>query len=337
MRFLFLSLLLFLELLATNEAVVFVYHRFGEGRYPSTNIKLEQFAKQLDYLHENNYTLLPLSKVIHHLQNKIALPPKTVSLTMDDAYYSVYTNAYPMLKEKGYPFSVFVNTKAIDKGSKNYITWDQMREMQQDLGVEFLNHSLSHDYLIKKEQESLEDFNKRVSKEILQAQKRLDEELGTANLKILAYTFGEYDTNTKALVEKLGYVGVAQNSSPIGERSDMLALTRFPMAESFAHMQGFTTKLNTRVFPIKSVTPTNPIMNEENPPRLEIELERPLRGVSCFLSSGEPIEIKWRDATHFEIQATHRLKEPRDLYTCTAPAKDKKWYWYSHLWIVAKR
>ena len=319
-----------------KSAVVFVYHRFGESKYPSTNIKLEQFQEQLDYLESNNYNVVKLSTIIEHIKAKKPLPPKSVALTMDDAYYSVYTNAYPMLKAKGYPFSVFVNTNPIDNGSKNYVTWDQMREMQKN-GGEFFNHSLRHDYLLTMQDETQEQAKERITKDILQAQKRLDSELGESNLKVLAYPFGEYDLQTKEILRSLEFIGVAQNSGPMGLSSDPQALTRFPMAELFAKMAGFKTKLNTLEFPLKSITPTSPLLGAQNPPKLILELQEPLRGVSCFLSSGEKIDLKWLSKTSFEVSANKPLKGQRDLYTCTAPAKDGKWYWYSHLWIIAKR
>ncbi|MDY0122465.1 MAG: polysaccharide deacetylase family protein, partial [Sulfurimonas sp.] len=226
-----------------KSAVVFVYHRFGESKYPSTNIKLAQFQEQLDYLESHNYNVVKLSTIIEHIKAKKTLPPKSVALTMDDAYYSVYTNAYPMLKAKGYPFSVFVNTNPIDNRSKNYVTWDQMREMQEN-GAEFFNHSLRHDYLLTMQKETQEQAKERITKDILQAQKRLDAELGTKTLKVLAYPFGEYDLQTKEILKSLEFIGVAQNSGPMGLRSDLQALTRFPMAELFAKMAGFKTKLN---------------------------------------------------------------------------------------------
>lgn len=54
-----------------NESVVvFLYHRFGESEYPSTNIKLEQFEFHLDYLEKNNYNVWPLSKVVKYIKQK---------------------------------------------------------------------------------------------------------------------------------------------------------------------------------------------------------------------------------------------------------------------------
>ncbi len=318
-----------------NGAVAFVYHRFGESKYPSTNITLEQFQAQLDYLETHNYTVWSFSKIVQAIQMNKPIPSKTVAITMDDAYYSVYTNAYPMLKAKGYPFTVFVNTDPVDKGLKTHVTWDQMRKMQKD-GAEFFNHSLSHDYLLQKENETQEDAKKRITKEIVQAQKRLDEELGEKRLKLLAYPYGEYDLQTKKIVQDFGFIGVAQTSGPLGAKSDMQALSRFPMAEMFAKMSGFQTKLNTIQFPIESLSLDTPMIQNQNPPKLVITLEKPIPQISCFLSSGEKIDLQWRDKTSFEVSGSKPLQGEREKYTCTAPAPNGKWYWYTHLFILQK-
>lgn len=332
--------LLLISLLSTalysrSNAVVFMYHHFGEDRFPSTNIKLEQFEKQLDYLKDNHYNIWPLSKVVTHIQNKMQIPPKTVALTIDDAYISIYTHAYPMLKEKGFPFTVFVNTRPIGHNSLNYMTWEQMREMQP-YGAEFANHSSTHDYLTPKKHESSLEWKSRIKEELSEAQSRLQEELGTLtnqNPKMLSYPFGEYTGETAKYIQSLGYVGISQTSGAISESSDLRKLPRFAMSEAFANMQSFQLKLNTLDLPLRSADPWEPIVSS-NPPRLKIVLEKPLKNFSCYISSGEKIALKKISEIEYEVQSSEALKGPRDRYTCTALDENKKWYWYSHLWII---
>ena len=49
---LLITSVLFVSKLFANEnsVAVFVYHRFGENDYPSTNIRINQFKKHLDEL-----------------------------------------------------------------------------------------------------------------------------------------------------------------------------------------------------------------------------------------------------------------------------------------------
>ena len=64
----------------------------------------------------------------------------------------------------------------------------------------------------------------------------------------------------KKALKGLNYIGVAQISGVINSHSDLGALPRFAMAESFAHMEGFTLKINTLPLAIESVFPTEPLV-----------------------------------------------------------------------------
>lgn len=149
MKKIILLLLIVYSVVADQHAVVFMYHRFGNEKYPSTNITKDQFKAQLAYLYKHNYNVLKLSSVINLLKQNQDLPPKTVVLTIDDAYKSVYTTAFDILKKYNYKCTVFVNTRPIDLRSKAYMSWEEIKEMQK-YGIEFSNHSYSHPYLLQK-------------------------------------------------------------------------------------------------------------------------------------------------------------------------------------------
>lgn len=319
-----------------SSAVVLMYHRFGDARYPSTNIRLEQFEEHLEYLQDNNFTLWPLSKILNYIAEAKKLPEKTVAITMDDAYRTIYTNAYPRLKAKKFPFTVFVNTRAIDTKSKNYISWEEMREMRLN-GAEFANHSLTHVYLIREKSEMKEAWERRIRGEIEGAQTRLQQELGdSANTepKLFSYPFGEYNQEVADLLKELDYIGVTQTSGVVNAQSDLREVPRFPMAEAFGDKKGFILKVNTLPLAIESLSPKEPLLGSQNPPILEINLHHPMKNLGCYKADGQRVELKWLSKTKVQIQAKTPLKGPRDRYTCTAPAKDGRWYWYSHFWIV---
>ncbi len=319
-----------------SEAVVFMYHRFGNSKYPSTNIRLDQFRAHLDYIHNNSFKVWKLSKILRYLKEHKEIPPKTVAISVDDAYISTYTNAYPMLKQMGYPFTVFVNTHPIDVHSKSYMSWDQMREMA-DNDVEFANHSLTHEYMLPSPSETKQEWSKRFEKEVLLAQKRLQEELGkntNTNPKMFSYPFGEYNTDMAALLREMGFIGIAQESGVMSRASSFEAMPRYPMSERFGALKSFALKINTRALPIEEITPFEPVLHNNNPPILRLKLQEHMPRIGCFLSSGEKIDFKWHSNTELEVYAKEPLKGPRERYTCTAPAGDGSWYWYSHMWII---
>ena len=319
-----------------DAAIVFTYHRFGENAYPSTNIRLEQFERHLDYLQENNFIVWPLSKIVRHILQGEHIPQKTVALTMDDAYASIYANAYPMLKKKKFPFTVFVSTLPVDNASKSYMTWNQMRETQSN-GAEFANHSISHDFLLPRDDEGEYEWKKRLKNEIQGAQRRLQKELGSStneNPKLFSYPFGEYSLQTAEFIQSMGYVGVTQTSGPMSAQSDAKTLPRFPMSEAFGDMDGFSLKLRTTPLPMASASPLEPLTALNNPPTLTIKLKRPMKKLQCYLGDGEKLPLIWISETEVRVQAKEPLLSPRDRYTCTATAEGGRWYWYSHLWII---
>lgn len=65
-----------------DSATVIMYHRFGEGRYPSTNISMEQFGEHLALLTNGDYTILPLPEIVDKLKSGQLLPDRTVAITI---------------------------------------------------------------------------------------------------------------------------------------------------------------------------------------------------------------------------------------------------------------
>lgn len=327
-----------------SNAVVFMYHRFGETAYASTNVQLGQFDAHLQHLAAEHYQIWPLQRIVEHLQKGQAIPDRTVAITVDDAYLSVYTQAYPRLKRRGWPFTVFVSTDAVDQHLPAFMSWAQMREMQRD-GVVFANHSSSHDYLIRhKPGESRTAWRERVAADIARAQRRLTEELGEPPM-LFAYPYGEYDGALADLVKELGFVAFGQHSGAIGPWSDLRALPRYPMAEAFADLAEFRAKAASLALPVREVEPWDPVISGETPPLMKATLapsDARLSALSCFDNHGDKIEVNWirQDSGNttgtavFTARARQALPKGRSRYNCTAPsAQANRYYWFSHPWI----
>ena len=154
--FLTLSLCLMpLGLLAFQQAKfpAFVYHRFGDDRFPSTNISVEHFEAQLQYFKDNNFSVLTMSDALTLLDKKKGRMPEVVVITIDDAYSSFYLNAVPLLKKFDYPATLYVNTSTV--GAPDYMTWEQLNEVKE-WGIEIGNHSHNHPYFVN--QSNLDGF-----------------------------------------------------------------------------------------------------------------------------------------------------------------------------------
>ena len=116
--------------LQSKAATVLIYHHVSNTMPASTSISPERFIAHMDYLEKNNYHIVPLLELTEKLRKGEALADKTIAITFDDSYGDVYTSAYPILKKRGWPFTFFVNTKAVGSG-KLFVTWDQLREMSK--------------------------------------------------------------------------------------------------------------------------------------------------------------------------------------------------------------
>ena len=79
-----------------------MYHRFGENKYPSTNIKIDIFKKQLELIEVNNIEYYDPA----NFDSEYFIPKKNhkILITIDDAFLSFYENAWPILKKKRIPF-----------------------------------------------------------------------------------------------------------------------------------------------------------------------------------------------------------------------------------------
>ena len=80
---------------AESAAVILMYHRFGEENLPSTNIRLEQFVAHIEELTVGGYTVLPVPDIIAALRTGTSLPDRSIGITIDDAFTSVYHQAWP--------------------------------------------------------------------------------------------------------------------------------------------------------------------------------------------------------------------------------------------------
>lgn len=324
-----------------SHAVVFIYHRFGDSRYPSTNITLPQFEAQLNWLAQNHYQVWPLPRIVEYLKANRPLPDHVVAITIDDAFQSAYVHAYPLLKARGWPFTVFVSTGAEDEHLPDYMTWDELREMKSH-GANFGDHTVNHAHLtFRKPGETDESWADRVRKDILGAQARLQAELGTQtneSPKLFAYPYGEYDKDLAELVNGLGYVAFGQQAGAIGEPLDPRALPRFPIEEHYGDLPNFILDAESLPMPVESVSPWDPSITSNNPPRMLIALTPgrvPPAALHCYLN-GPLMTITWLNAskTRFSLQADHVLGVGRSRYNCTALVHGR-YYWYSHMWLRA--
>jgi len=324
-----------------SHAVAFIYHRFGDDRYPSTDTRTEQFKAQLDWLASNGYQVWPLPKIVQHLQDGEVIPDHVVAITVDDAFQSFYEHAYPLLKARDWPFTLFVSTDGVDSKQSDFVTWDELREMAKH-GATLANHTADHGHLpFRLKGESDLAWADRVRADIEKGEARLEAEISkdvNASPKLFAYPYGEYTEELVKLVNGMGYVAFGQQAGVMSSPLDPRALPRFPINEHYSDIAGFALKAAALPMPLKSVMPWDPAIKADNPPKLELALEPgsvPASALHCY-ENGPEMSVHWLDdaKTKLTIQAVKALDVGRDRYNCTAYVNGR-YYWYSHMWLLA--
>lgn len=325
---------------AADHAAILLYHHFGSDTPPSTSVTLAQFDRHLDYLADNGYRVWPLTRIVAYLRARRSLPDKVVAITVDDAYVSVWRKAWPRLRARGWPFTVFVATDPVDRNLPAMMSWAQMRKMAASGLVTFANHSRSHDHLIRHHPgETGAQWQARVRADLQHAQSRLQQELH-ADTQLFAYPYGEYDRALRALVGELGYTAFGQQSGPVSDFADLLALPRYPMAGPYAALDSVREKLQAGPLPVVQARPDDPVLAlEDTHPQLTVTLQpgsyRP-DTLACYIPGQGRVQPRWLDAAHtrFEVRAPRPLPVGRSRYNCTAQtARGGGWLWYSQPWI----
>jgi len=308
------------------------YHHIDTKTPPSTSTSPRLFEQHLTYLETEGYKVILLSDALDRLAKGENLPDKSVAITFDDGFISVYENALPLIRPHGFPFTVFINPDSLDIKSTEHISWEQAKELTA-ASAEFANHTIGHQHMIEQQPgESEQSWKTRLTELIYQAEERIKTQLGHSR-KLLAYPYGEFDSRVKSLVKALGFFGLGQQSGPAGTNTDWQAIPRFPLPDGFGQMDSFREKLNTLPLYAKQISPRSLVIDKENPPTLSFHTNTvSLNRINCYASNQGRISTTV-EGEEIRVVANEPFNHRRFRYNCTAPAGQGKFYWQSFPWI----
>ncbi len=313
------------------SAVVMMYHRFGEHASPTTNIRLDQFEAHIEELTSGKYKVRPLPEIVSALKAGQSLPDRTIGLTIDDAFLSVYREAWPRLRKAGLPFTLFVATGAVNRRGKNYMNWDQIRELSR-AGVTIGAHSVSHAHLPMLDARA-------IKKEIDNANRRFEKELGFKP-RLFAYPYGEASRAVMAAAQSAGYMAAFSQYSGVAHgKSDFFYLPRFAMNERYGSLDRFRLAANALSFHATDITPGDPALGP-NPPAFGFTIGdkiRGLRALACYSSAHGKLEVQRLGARRVEVRPPRALPPGRSRINCTLPAGGGRWRWLGYQFFVRKK
>ncbi|PYQ51612.1 MAG: hypothetical protein DMF59_07310 [Acidobacteria bacterium] len=112
-----------------SGGTILCYHIVEYPADPRMEISRNVFQQQMRYLSTTGYSVVPLRDIYEYATGKRStLPKNAVAITLDDGWRSAYTEAFPELKKRHFPFTLFIYPRII--GMTPYaLTWKQVKEM----------------------------------------------------------------------------------------------------------------------------------------------------------------------------------------------------------------
>lgn len=169
---------------------VLCYHQFTAQPRTAHQLELSAsaFESQIKYLRENNFVILSFADLEAILQNNRPIPEKSVVITIDDGYRSVYDIAWPILEKYRVPATLFIYTDFI--GAPAAMSWEQLREMSDSGLIEIESHGKSHASLAMQPDETKSAYTKRLQEEFELSNRVFRKMLG-APPRYLSYPYGD--------------------------------------------------------------------------------------------------------------------------------------------------
>lgn len=201
---------------------ILCFHTVEDDWGSTLAIPVAEFENQCRWLAQNR-SIVPLDRAVGQLDRKCRLPGRTSALTFDDGWAGVHTNAWPVLRRHGLPFTVFVISETLTGAAPStdwverppdapleFLTLDQVREMHA-AGVDIASHSSTH--------ADLPSLDERECERDLRSSKELLEDLLEAAVTTVAYPKGRHDQAVRSAAERAGYAAaftLPETREPIG-------------------------------------------------------------------------------------------------------------------------
>lgn len=216
---------------AENHPVrVLLYHNVSASEDGPENpyvMPLSRFRVQMAWLKENGFNCLTVSDMFDAMETG-GLPEKAAVITFDDGYPGVYTYAFPLMKEYGFPATEYL--VAEKTGMPKNLTLEMIREMFE-AGWEIGSHSMTHPDLADHDD---------LDTEICGSRELISDLTGIPLQKIssFAYPYGSADEMVMNKVWKCGYqTGGGLGQIPVDPAQNRFYFSRHPVTSDMTTAQ----------------------------------------------------------------------------------------------------
>ncbi len=189
-----------------SRVAVLGYHDFSEtAKETAMRIHTSKFRKQMETIRQLGIPVISLQDFLAWKRGEKSIPEKSILLTFDDGWKSVYTDAFPILKEFGYPFTLYLYKEYIDSGGRS-LSSPMVQEMIKS-GATLGSHSVTHPYphVFKSYQKKGPDaYDAFLRKEMGESKRFLEAQFG---MKVTTYAYpgGYFTDDMLPLAKEFGY------------------------------------------------------------------------------------------------------------------------------------
>ena len=184
-----------------HKVPIILYHNIdGKGSY---SISLKKIKNQFELLKKHSIKVISLQTLESHINLHNPFNQKVVSITFDDGYRSMYTKLMPLADSLNFPFTLFVYTDNIYYKSKNNLTWEMVKELQNH-NIDIQCHSQSHPDLVKLYNKRTMQSKYELYREIYLSKKILELYLQKP-IYYFAFPYGRYTVELTELCRDAGY------------------------------------------------------------------------------------------------------------------------------------
>ena len=210
----------------TSSLPILTFHAIDD-RPSVTSFSPRVFRHGIARLHENGYKTLRLAEVVNYLKEGKPFPDRSIVITFDDGYRSVFDEAFPVLQQYNMTATVFLtvgeksnselNGRLPSLGKRQMLCWKEIMEMHQ-YGIDFGAHTLTHPDLTRLPFEHAQS-------EILDSKAIIEDTL-SAPVSCFAYPFGRYDERILEIVKKHFSYACSDRLGLVSSGSNIYALER---------------------------------------------------------------------------------------------------------------
>ena len=220
-----------------NEFTILSYHEIAdksETLDPNYAVTPEHFKEQIHWLTQNGYYFISIDDIINYRKSQKKLPKKSVLITFDDGYNSVYTNAFPIIKKYKIPVVIALVGSWL-KAKENvdfdghvierskFLSQQEIKEMIDSGLVEIASHSydlhrgilgnpqgnmqsavVTRQWLAtQKHYENEKSYRQRIFSDLSQNSTFLEHYTGQKP-RVVVWPYGRYNKTVRTIAQELG-------------------------------------------------------------------------------------------------------------------------------------